>query len=190
MREKIVTALLGRGHSNSISKVGTFQDKALGHAILVCFLAWISGILMPLMTVEKFYIFSDTYAIVDIVMTLFEAGEGFILALVVLFAGLIPLLKFHQMYLVWRRHDVRGEAAERTLKRIEVISKWAMGDVFVVAIFVVFGKTSGVFANATVEPGLYIFASSILGSMVISILLKRSIQRLSRTAKTEKRGGE
>jgi paraquat-inducible protein A len=142
------------------------------------------------MTVEKFFIFSDTYAIVDIVLTLYDAGEGFILALVVLFAGLIPLLKFHQMYLVWRGHDAHGEEAKRILRRIEVISKWSMGDVFVVAIIVVIGKTSGMLANAVVEPGLYIFTGSILGAMVISILLKRSMARLSQATTNGTGGGD
>ncbi|MDH5750629.1 MAG: paraquat-inducible protein A [Rhodospirillales bacterium] len=178
MKEKIGTALLGRGHRNSISKVGSPRDKALGHAILLCFLLWILGITVPLMTVEKVFIFSDTYALVDFAIALFKAEEWFIMALVVLFAGVIPCLKFDQMYRVWRRYDVQGGEAERTLKRIEVISKWSMGDVFVVAIGVVIGKTSGFLTNATVEPGFYIFTASVLGSMVISLLLKRSVQRL------------
>lgn len=40
------------------------------------------------------------------------------------------------------------------------------------------GETSGMPANARIEPGMYMFISSVLGSMIIFLLLKRAVLRL------------
>jgi len=55
---------------------------------------------------------------------------------------------------------------------LEAVSKWAMLDVFVVALFVASIKLK-VFASAETHYGLYLFVAAVLLSMICSSLQKR-----------------
>ena len=162
-------------HPNSIRKIGRKRDKALGPLIGVCAAAWVLGLFMPLMTVEKLFVFVDTHSIATIMLTLLDEGEWLLLALIFFFSVLMPVVKFDQLFRAWFQFDVFGAGVDKAQRRIDAISKWSMGDVFVVAVIVVIFKTSGVVADARIEPGLYVFAASVVGSMAVAVMLRRAV---------------
>ena len=163
-------------HQNSIWKVGRMRDKALGPLMCVCAAAWALGLVMPLMTVKKIFVFVDTYSIATFMLTLLKEKEWVVLTLVFFFSVIMPVVKFDQLYRVWFQFDVSGSSVDKALNRIDTVSKWSMGDVFVVAVLVVIFKTSGALADARIESGLYVFAASVVGSMVVAILLNRAVK--------------
>ncbi len=173
----IRNALIGQPHSNSLSKSGGIIDKALGWATLGCFILWGFGVGLPLMTITKVWYFDDTYSVATFIIELWKNNEWLLFALLLVFGIGVPVFKLDQMFRVWRCYDISGDKISKAFKRIDLVSKWSMGDVFVVAVTLVILKTSGVMANANVEPGLYFFAASALGSMVVSFYLKRSFER-------------
>ena len=176
MKKRIGTALLGKPHDNSISIVGTAWEKSLGWLVLVCFFLWGAGAVVPMVRTEKLFILVQDYSILTTLTTLYDNREWLLLVLVGLFGVANPVFKLDQMYRAWRRLDVHGEEINKTLKRIDLISKWSMGDVFVVAVLVVVMKTSGVMADAHVKPGVYLFAASSIGSMIVAFFLKQSVE--------------
>jgi paraquat-inducible protein A len=167
-------------HRNSIRKIGRKRDKALGPLMGLCAAAWVAGLVMPLMTVEKVFVFVDTHSIASIMLTLIAESEWVLFALIFLFSVVMPVVKFDQLYRVWFRFDVSGASVDKAQKRIDAVSKWSMGDVFVVAVIVVIFKTSGVLADARIEPGLYVFAASVVGSMAVTVMLRRAVMFLRR----------
>lgn len=162
-------------HQNSIWKIGRKRDKALGPLMFLCAVAWMLGLVLPLMTVEKLFIFVNTYSIATIMLTLLKESEWVLLALIFVFSVIMPVVKFDQLYRVWFQFDVSGVSVDKAQKRIDAVSKWSMGDVFVVAVIVVIFKTSGVLANARIESGLYVFAAAVVGSMAVTIMLRRAV---------------
>ena len=170
-------------HRNSVCKIGRTRDKVLGPMMGVCLAALVLGLFMPIMTVEKFFIFADSHSIYSILWTLFEEGEWLLLVLIFIFSIAMPVVKLDQLCRIWFRYDVLEVDVDRAMKRIDTVSKWSMGDVFVVAVIVVVFKTSGAFADARFESGLYVFAASVVGSMAVAALLKRAVefQRSGRT---------
>lgn len=64
----------------------------------------------------------------------------------------------------------------RSIRILDLIGKWAMLDVFVVALVIFTIKNTGL-ANAVVEPGLYIFVCSILLSMTGIYRVKQNAER-------------
>ena len=162
-------------HQNSIWKMGRKRDKALGPLICICAAAWMSGLVLPLMTVEKVFVFVDTYSIATVMLTLLEESEWLLSALIFLFSVVMPVVKFDQLYRVWFQFDVSGVSIDKAQRRIDAVSKWSMGDVFVVAVVVVIFKTSGVMADARIESGLYVFAASVVGSRAVAVMLRRAV---------------
>jgi len=153
------------------------MEKGLGWAVLVCFVLWCAGAVVPMVQTVKVIFWGQDYSILSFIITLFDKGEWFLLILVGLFGVANPLFKLDQLYRVWRRLDVHGDRINKALMRIDLISKWSMADVFVVAVLVAVAKTSSFLANAHVKPGLYLFAASSIGSMLIAYFLKQSVER-------------
>lgn len=177
MKKRLGKILLGKPHSNSISIIGSPAEKALGSAVLLCMLLWMAGVAVPMVRTEKLFVVVQYYSVYGFIVTLFNEGEWVLLFLVGVFGIANPAFKLDQLYRIWRRLDVHGEAINNSIKRVDLISKWSMGDVFVVAVGVVIFKTSGIIADADVQPGLYLFAASSIGSMVVAYYLKRSVER-------------
>ena len=162
---------------NSLAFAGAWWERLLGIMILLCLYAWILGVTEPLMTVEKLWVFEDAYSVLAIMRTLQVEGDTLLLLLVGLFAVANPLFKIGGLLLVWAWFDVSGKRIVTAFNAVEVVSKWSMADVFVVAMLVVIAKTSGVLADARVEPGLYWFAGSAVGSMAAAQALKLTVHR-------------
>jgi paraquat-inducible protein A len=162
-------------HPNSLAAIGTSYQKLLGICVLIFFVFWALGCWLPLMTITKLMFFDDKYSVFLLLETLYVENEFLLFSLILVFGVISPLFKLEQLYRIWRRYDVQSDKVAKAFKRIDLISKWSMGDVFVVAIVVVISKTSGVLSDATVEVGLYYFIASALGAMVIGLLLKKEV---------------
>jgi len=131
------------------------------------------------MTVQKFIIRFDTYSILSFIEELYGNSEWLLLALVIFFGLVAPFIKLDQQYRVWSRYAVGSPELIKAVKRVELVSKWAMTDVFAVAVLIVIAKTSGFLADAKVEPGLYFFVGASIGSMLLSIKLNGAVCRLA-----------
>lgn len=175
MKIQPMRMLLGPQHENSIAARGT---PLVGWAWWLCITAWLLGISLPIMTVDKIALFTTKYSILSVVSLLVRDQDWFLAFVVFTFTIAAPLYKFDQLWRLWRRYDSSGIQARQALQRLSWISNWSMADVFVVAMIVVIAKTSGFFANAHVGVGLYIFAASAFGSMLLGHWLKSRIQNI------------
>lgn len=104
------------------------------------------------------------------IRTLYERGDWFLVVMITAFTIVFPVGKYIALGVVTGSRDPAGS---RWLSWIKNLGQWSMGDVFVVALVVVIVRINTGFANVTVEvePGLYVFAASVLTSMVVSVLL-------------------
>lgn len=179
MKNALKITFTGKAHPQSIAKLGMWHDKAIGPLIVVCLMAWCVGVVTPLMTVQKFIIQFDTYSILTFIKELYGNHEWFLLVMVILFGLVAPYIKLDQQYRVWSRYAIGSLELTKAVKRVELISKWAMTDVFAVAVLLVIAKTSGFLADASIEPGLYFFMGASIGSMLLSMKLNRAVARLA-----------
>lgn len=125
------------------------------------------GLRAPILTLEKFYFFSNTVSLLSALQTLAREAEWGLFALVGVFSVVFPILKIVLLLLVWNLDSAHGEAHRRRLAWLAGYSKWSMLDVFVVALLVVSVKL-GSLAEARVEHGIYAFAASVLLTMLVS----------------------
>jgi len=94
------------------------------------------------------------------------------LALVVTFFALVaPLLKTLGLALIQF-----GLMSPKTLGPLTILGKFAMADVFLIAVYVVLAKGIGV-GRVEIAWGLYLFTFCILASLVLSVLTQRDLKK-------------
>ncbi len=114
---------------------------------------------------------------------LWDTGDVFLATCITLFTVVFPISKY--MALAWLTFGNAAAASrKRVLSWLKSWGQWSMGDVFVVAFMVVFLKiNSSVVSTSTladirvrvgVEPGMYLFATSVMLAMICSMLLTAS----------------
>jgi hypothetical protein len=80
-------------------------------------------------------VFQQTRSIVGSVRRLYEVGSPVPATLILLFSVVVPFVKIALVgWAMFAAHETR----RRTLALVEVIAKWSMADVFVVALFITY----------------------------------------------------
>ncbi|MGO1120619.1 paraquat-inducible protein A [Rhodovibrionaceae bacterium A322] len=141
-------------------------------------LSLLAGITVPLFRIQSFYVLEDEISVVGSIYLLMQDGEVFIALVIALFSIVTPLTKLLASDYVWRARALEARAIQNTIKTIDLLGKWSMLDVFIVA-FIVFSVKTSIFANIQTETGIYFFCASVLGSMVGALLLKNAIAQAS-----------
>lgn len=140
------------------------QARVLNPLLLAAGCLLVVGLFAPLMTLEKFLIFTNQVSLYSGLRDLWREGDWFLFALIGLFSLLFPFLK---LLLLAAAVNLPGDRHHGPLHWLEVIGKWSMLDVFVVALLVVSLKLRGM-ASVQVQYGAYAFAAAVLLTMLLS----------------------
>jgi paraquat-inducible protein A len=108
----------------------------------------------PLFTMTQLWLFEDRVSMLSVVATLFESANYFLLLLVASASMLLPLLKA-LLILFKALPNAQLSLSSRANALIKQLSRWAMLDIWVVALMIVVIKLSA-WADAQVEWGLYL----------------------------------
>jgi len=151
------------------SLIRTFpkQGIIINLLLLAALASLIIGITAPLLTLEKMYFFNNTISLFSTVTELFHQKEWFLFSVIAVFSLCIPIIKITGLVLILNVEYKKGSFLDKALHVIELIGKWSMLDVFVVALLLVSVKL-GVLAKVEVHYGLYAFAASVLLTMSLS----------------------
>ncbi len=171
------------------SLIQTFprQGIIINLLLLVSLASLIIGITAPLLTLEKMYFFENTVSLFSTVEELYRQKEWFLFTVIALFSLCIPIIKISGLVLILNVNYANNSFLDKMLHIIEIIGKWSMLDVFVVALLLVSVKL-GVLARVDVHYGLYAFAASVLLTMGLSYwiyLLSESSKNSASPAKSE-----
>lgn len=141
--------------------------KITNLALLILFpIAWFA----PLLRAGLLPVFSlDEISTVTAIQALWEADIFFAL-LVTFLAIFAPIIKVVATALI---HF--GLLFRQALPTLEILGKLAMGDVFLIAIYIVGAKGVGI-GRVETAWGLYLFTVCVLGSMVITHLTRRRLK--------------
>ena len=152
------------------SLIRTFpkQGIIINLLLLVALATLIIGVSAPLLTLEKMYFFENTVSLFSTVTELFSQKEWFLFIVIALFSLCVPIIKIASLVLILNLEYAKNSFLDKMLHIIELIGKWSMLDVFVVALLLVSVKL-GVLAKVEVHYGLIAFASSVLLTMGLSV---------------------
>ena len=120
------------------------------------------GISMPILTLERFVFARHSYSILGGLAELWRTGHWPLLLVIGAFSLVLPLAKILLLAGVWL---APAGARASPLRWLEGLGRWAMLDVFVVAVLVA-SVQLGVLAEVELRGGLYAFAACVLLSMV------------------------
>ena len=152
------------------------QGITINLLLMLALAALVIGVSAPLLTLEKMYFFENTVSLLSTIKGLYIQKEWFLFTVIAVFSLCIPVIKIAGLVLILNVEYQKNSFLDKTLHVIEIVGKWSMLDVFVVALLLVSVKL-GVLAKVDVHYGLYAFAASVLLTMSISYW----IYRLSKT---------
>ncbi|MFD2205467.1 paraquat-inducible protein A [Kiloniella antarctica] len=161
---------------HSLARRATGLSKLIPLLLLGAVISLIAGLTIPILKVEKFFLFEDLISIVGAIEQLARSGEYLLSFVILLFSVVFPTMKIMVADYVWRARSVEHKSVQRAVKLIDLLGKWSMLDVFIVGMIVISAKSSGM-ANATSQPGMYYFGASVICSMFGVVLLKRAIEK-------------
>jgi paraquat-inducible protein A len=146
-------------------------DRLVPAALVASLALLIAGLVLPVMTVDKFFVFSAQFSIIGSLEALWRAHEYVLFAAVGLFSVVFPILKLTACFAAWYGAPLRT-------KWIEGLGRWSMLDVFLLAILLVIIRGAG--TGAHTEIGLFVFAVAVIGSILAARWFHTAMRRTSR----------
>ena len=140
--------------------------------LIVALITLVIGITAPLMTLEKLYFFENRISFLGAVEQLYEKKEWILFSVIGLFSLCLPFIKILSLMAILHIPHQGSSVLDKLLRWIEHWGKWSMLDVFVVALLLVSVKL-GALAKVTVHYGVYVFAGSVVLTMIVSFWIER-----------------
>lgn len=152
------------------------QSFLLGLLIVGATVCLVLGLTLPIMRLTRFYIWTDMHSLVSVVRELYATGEYVLAAIICLFSVIFPFVKLLYLLALYSIRQVQPERGGRWLKRLAWLGKWSMLDVLVLALFIFYAKATNL-ADATSMPGLYMFASAVILTMIATAMIEHETAR-------------
>lgn len=156
------------------------DKKSLAIIILAAsLLFFIMGFMFPLLRsgfgIGPFTFKSDYVYISTSFSYFFEKGELFVGLLLLFFTIIFPILKYVFLFLTLFGKSLPRHGAVATA--LEIINKWSMLDVFVVAVLILNMKFDSDIIVSKLEAGTTLFAMSVVLLMISSFITKKMIDK-------------
>jgi paraquat-inducible protein A len=132
---------------------------------------FIAAIVTPLMTLEKWIFWKNSYSVVTGTVQLYHEGRPFLAAGFAVFVILMPLAEQIGLLLLSFIHLAK-RANGRVAAFILALEEWALADVFALALFVTITKL-GKLADVQPRVGLWLYAAAAALSAALSWRIRR-----------------
>ena len=116
----------------------------------------IAGLILPMMTITKLLMFSNSFSVLTGVYELWQNGHFMLFAIVAGFSIVMPFLKIAVLFKLVLHRQRHSLTFDHLLHLMHEYGRWAMLDVMVVAVLIVTVKL-GAIASIEVHSGLFVF---------------------------------
>ena len=127
----------------------------------------LAGLVLPMMTITKLIMFSNSFSVLSAVLELLENGHILLFFVVAGFSIIVPILKIAVLFKLIMNRSGNSALVKNLLHLMHEYGRWAMLDVMVVAILIVAVKL-GAIASIEVHSGLFVFGLAVLLIMIIT----------------------
>lgn len=135
----------------------------------------IAGLFMPILTFKEMAWFKTTFSVLSGAQNLWQIKQPLLAMVIILFSVIFPTIKLVTLFWMWAAKLTTHQRMD-IISRLELLGKWSMLDVFVVAVTVVAVKL-GFIVKADPRIGIYVFASSIILTMFIMMGLNKLVRK-------------
>ena len=126
----------------------------------------LAGMLLPMFSFHKFYFFNDEFSLVGGVVYLLSIGKLYLFLFIFLFSIAAPIYKTYLAMLLVTKRVTDQDERLNTVKRLALMSKWSMADVFVISVLAATVKL-GTVASIEIHSGLFVFGLGVVTSMLL-----------------------
>ena len=134
----------------------------------------VAGVTLPLLVVHEFFVYGQKLSVVDGVKVLFDEGDWFLAIALGAFSIVLPLLKNGILLALWWRLRQGRPARDWLVKALDTSGRWAMLDVFVVALVIVEMKAH-LFIDIHVTGAVY----PCVAAVALTIYAARAVSRVA-----------
>ena len=157
-------------HFDSQSDKRTLAEKEVKPLLALLIVAsslLIAGLVLPMMTITKLVMFSNSFSVLSAVLELLENGHLLLFVIVAGFSIVVPILKISILFKLILNRSSDSAIIKKLLHLMHEYGRWAMLDVMVVAILIVAVKL-GAIASIEIHSGLFVFGLAVLLIMFIT----------------------
>lgn len=149
-----------------------FDAMIFGLLVALATVCFLFGVMLPILKLTRFYLWTDTFSIISVIWTLYQDGEYFLSTILTIFSIIFPIIKIFILTALKTFPLNKAVTREKLLDYLGWLGKWSMLDVLVLALTVFYIKSTG-FAEAASLPGIYFFAASVILTMLATAQAKR-----------------
>ena len=146
--------------------------------LLIAAMCLIAGVTLPVVVVREFFLYRQELSVIDGVHALFDGGDWLLATVLVLFSIILPMVKILVLLVLWWRSREAQRPRGRLMKALEASGRWAMLDVFVVALVIVQMKAN-VFIDGHVAGAVYPFLTAVGLTAYAAQSVSRAQQQIS-----------
>ncbi|MEZ5648889.1 MAG: paraquat-inducible protein A [Alphaproteobacteria bacterium] len=150
----------------TFAKTARGIDRLLGIGLVVNLLLLLTAYALPLMTIRRVFLFSETYSFIGTLTILTEQQEWGLALILLVFSFIFPIAKLALALLIWFVLERKTARLSKIVTIVDQMGKWSMIDVVVVALIVVSIKSSFI-TSVAVHPGIYLFSGAVLLSTIL-----------------------
>lgn len=150
-----------------------YQHGLLNLFLLAAALAFGIGIWAPMLTLTKLMLIDNTFSVMSGIWHLYLEGDYPLFVILGLFTVVLPIVKLALLFYAWNRPRTAHRASVRWL---DMLGKWSMLDVFVVAVLIAAVKLRPM-ATMELHYGLYLFAASVVMMMIASSVVHSRVRQ-------------
>ena len=135
---------------------------------ILSFIFFTTSILIPMFTIEQFYLFENKISLTSSIFALFENHEILLTLILTLFTIIIPYYKLFLLFEIIFLKNLN----KKKLQRNHSLNKWAMIDVYIIAnLFVIIKVTKLI--DIQLHLGFYL----LITTLILNILLTQFSQK-------------
>jgi paraquat-inducible protein A len=123
------------------------------------------GVMLPAIRFTTVYVWTNQHSVATIIWALYKNEEFFLCFVIFVFSILFPFLKLFYLLTLVTAPDLPSEFRAKSITIMEWLGRYSMTDVMVLALMIFYINASG-YSEASVLPGVYFFAASVLMTML------------------------
>ena len=170
----------GHARRRALHELHPHHEFVVPAALLVSTGLLLRGLSLPLLHAQQMIFWKSSYSVWEGVVALWRANELLLAFVLFFFSIVFPFAKLISLAVIWWMRLVDEQRAS-LLHWLEILGKWSMLDVFIVAILIVLVKM-GPMARIEPRSGVYVFAAAIVCSMVTTMYIARLARCPHRTS--------
>lgn len=159
---------LGRSRAPAAHRHGSpsaLRNLAFSVVLILAILCLGLGVFLPAVRFTTVYVWSRDHSIASMIAALYTRQQFLLCLVVFLVSVLFPFLKLLYLLTLVMTPQMPRALWSRSFAVMEWLGRYSMTDIMLLALMIFYINASG-FAEATILPGIYLFAASALLTML------------------------